>query len=85
MATKKFASLLLPLLMAMLTLTFISTVSGEKDCEPHDYGTCPKDKDCTAHCESLGFKLGGVCVPRERKNPFCCCRTNFISRHVSTN
>ncbi|KAH0887215.1 hypothetical protein HID58_063311 [Brassica napus] len=72
-------------LLSHLSLRFQLLVYCEKDCEAHDYGSCPKDKDCTAHCESLGFKLGGVCVPRESKSPLCCCRTNFISRHVSTN
>ncbi|KAF8113877.1 hypothetical protein N665_0045s0115 [Sinapis alba] len=83
MATKKFASLFLPLLMVLFTLTIISMVSGMQTCE--EKGPCESLKKCEALCKSKGYTMGAVCLPRESTGyNSCCCKTKPPSCHVST-
>ncbi|CAG7896676.1 unnamed protein product [Brassica rapa] len=83
MATKKFATLLLPLLIVLLTPTFISMVSGVKTCE--EQGPCESLKKCEVHCKLKGYTMGAVCLLQESTGyNSCCCKTNPPGRHVST-
>ncbi|EOA17802.1 hypothetical protein CARUB_v10006196mg [Capsella rubella] len=72
MATKKFSSLILPLLM-VLTLVLLPIISGKRrPCQDWRYG-CSSRVACNAKCLSLGYK-GGDCVMFAF--PVCCCKIN---------
>ncbi|EOA15773.1 hypothetical protein CARUB_v10006930mg [Capsella rubella] len=83
MATKKFSSFLLPLLMvfafilpSMISVEVIPCLQGVR---------CSNDTTCNEICISKGYRLGGYCQKYVgKKTGHCCCHPNFDSSQHSS-